>query len=294
MSAVGVVDLGTARAKLTVAVGEGASGALLKQYKWDVGLADAGAQTLDRLAEAVQAIAQQARQDEATIGRVVATEAFRSNPELSKSLASLEKALGRVEILTPWVEARLLWEGVSKVVLGGDPGTVLDVGGGSIQVVWGPAEDEFFSLPIGTFVLEKKFQRSADHLSLEEGRSAREYIAKELEAHSSCVPQMRPLVVGSNVMADFFESALRWMSAEHPTSSRYGMSVTVNSIEKLSRALLGASYESVYDAFPRNPRFMHGADKALLVVEEVVRLLKPSAIVPTNEALSTAIARSLL
>ncbi|MBI1308953.1 MAG: hypothetical protein GC129_03700 [Proteobacteria bacterium] len=291
MTAVAIVDLGTARAKLTIASSNG-SEVTIKQLKWDVGLGDGSEQSKSRILETARLIADAAAAESAKIARTIATEAFRSDEGLRSQLPSIGKLLGDVDLLSPSVEAQLLWQGVHDCVLNREPGVVLDIGGGSIQLVWGDSDEEFCSIPAGTFALERKFQERSEALAPDEAQRMRVFVGTGLDPVRARIPKHLPLVVGSNIMADFFSSALVW-AGEASLDESHGR-VSNAAIELLEEKIICKRYNDVYEAFKANPKFMHGADKALIVLRCAIDAVKPTAIIPTNEALSTALARSYI
>lgn len=291
MKGAAVLEIGTARAKLAVAQ-RTADGIETRVKKWELGLGKQDSKTGDiaRLRLVANEVRETVDGAELDLVKVVATEVFRTNENLASALAMVGEILGSaVEILTPAVEAKLFWEGVSLLISGDADCAAVDIGGGSVQAVWGNGTKDFFSAPLGTYSIEKRFQKQSELLAPEEAENMRSAIHREIEPLRSSGIRRSTVIVGSTVMLDFFVSACEHFGIAQSRTQENKF--PADAIDALERKLTGLRYSDAAVVFPANPGFMHGADKACIVLNEIVRALGARYVIPTNENLSSALAR---
>lgn len=212
------------------------------------------------------------------------THVFREQPALHIAAQEVAKEFS---VLTPDQEANYFYSAIEiEESLQPNEFWALDVGGGSIQLVWSDQKGDYLSAPCGTYSLEKKFQADLTH-ALDKGGSEWRAMAEDVKSALKSVPfsqsNNKMLVVGSNVMADFFVSALQ-------QSRPYCLEDINLLVEKIS----GKVYKDLYSLFPANSGFMHGADKLLAVICTVIELGRFEKIIPTNASLSKGICQLLL
>jgi hypothetical protein len=111
------------------------------------------------------------------------------------------------------------------------------------------------------------------------------YVKSNLAKLEPGMPLARSLVVGSNIMADFFNSVRSWLQMP------IRLEISIEELKQVSAAIIGRDYSQLGAAFPTNPKFMYGADKLLIVVVEAVKIIRPERVIPTNESVSKGIAR---
>lgn len=89
---------------------------------------------------------------------VIATEAVRRAENGDAMMARLARLATAVEVLTPESEAALAFVANRDLFRKAGPLTVVDVGGGSLQVAWGDdAVEGYVSLPLGVSVISESF-----------------------------------------------------------------------------------------------------------------------------------------
>jgi len=85
------------------------------------------------------------------------TQAFRKADNGTRIAEELSRAGANIEILSPEEEARYAFIGATADLPCGVK-CIVDIGGGSTEIVWGTASPEgYFSLPIGALTLTEKF-----------------------------------------------------------------------------------------------------------------------------------------
>lgn len=168
-------------------------------------LARRGAIGPPKVAEVVAVVRDQhdsARMHGAAQVRAVATEAVRSATNGDELCTAIRRATGlTVQILSAREEARLAFVGVAGTMLEPPPGElgVVDVGGGSSELVVGTAPDRVLwwaSLPIGSGELAHP-RLHADPPTIQELAAARQQIAGELGRLDVPRPMMAIAVGGS-------------------------------------------------------------------------------------------------
>ena len=203
------IDIGSNTTRLLVADVAGAAlvpVSELRAFTWlgrSCGEGDElAAETLAGLAEIVAAQAAEARERDARALRVVATAAVRRAANGDAACAALSAAAGvRVELLSPEEEARLAFAGAthSLTVPPQEPVAVVDVGGGSSQLVVGTRALGVAwstSLPLGSGDLAAAHLR-ADPPSARELDALRDAIGRVVAA-LRVPPVGRALAVGGS------------------------------------------------------------------------------------------------
>jgi hypothetical protein len=291
---VAVLDFGTARTKIVVARSSGGAPAFdtaTVETRFgamsDKGVRRETAEGDERILLRLVEVA--ARRLGATEFRCVATEAFRSEGSLRPVADAIQRQFGNLTILDAAVEARLFYQAVRRIEQI-ENFVAADIGGGSVQVVWGCGAGDFVSLPIGTYRLERECQQrtgffveaeSADALSI------KRRVSEALRLLSQCAPAVRgrKLVIGSNIMKDFFDHALGRLHLYRPAGE-----VRREDIEALFHACAGQRYSDLAAYFPENPTFMFGADKLLIIVVAIMDELGEDSAITTNASVSKGLA----
>jgi hypothetical protein len=202
---------------------------------------------------------------------------FRDDPEVRDAVGRTAVGLSDLAVqLSGRDEGLLLLSSASRE----QADVLLDVGGGSIQLVWhqdGAAVVR--SWPFGTYALEKTYD-------LTQGSPTERYdqvfdvITREVE--QAAEPRGRRLLVGSNVMADFF-------AAVAPHVGQTGDDWQVPDLHRARAFCASLDQQRFGEVFPQNPGFMFGGDKAMLVAEAVAAALSAHAN-PTNASVSHGMA----
>jgi exopolyphosphatase/guanosine-5'-triphosphate,3'-diphosphate pyrophosphatase len=159
-----VIDIGSNSVKLLVGQVVGANVERIYSIGQSVKLGQGAFQTrrlrpevIDRVAATVADFAATARKFSPSIFRIFATSAVREATNRADFLRTVEsRSQNRVEILSGEEEAQLLFEGVRREPgLAGSPLMVVDVGGGSTQVIVSErgAGPLYYSFPFGSLRL---------------------------------------------------------------------------------------------------------------------------------------------
>jgi exopolyphosphatase / guanosine-5'-triphosphate,3'-diphosphate pyrophosphatase len=218
-----------------------------------------------KIAEIADVVATQVRLAEelgAEAIRIVATAAIREAPNRDQAVAEIARVAGRpVEVLTEHEEGRLAFIGATKTLghpVEGDVG-VVDVGGGSSEVVVGSADGELRfvrSFKIGSGALADDYL-SNDPPSAAELRAVRERIAESFEGVELERPSQAVAVGGS-------ATSLRTL---------VGAMLEYETLERAIRILTGDPIADVAKRFELDPRRVRILPAGVLVLEKLSELL---------------------
>jgi exopolyphosphatase / guanosine-5'-triphosphate,3'-diphosphate pyrophosphatase len=224
-----------------------------------------GAVDAEKVAEVAEAVATQVRLAEelgAEAIRTVATAAIREATNRDQIVAEISRVAGvPVDVLSEHEEGRLAFLGATKTL--GHPVqgevAVVDVGGGSSEVVVGSASEGLRSVQsfkIGSGSLADDFL-SNDPPSPAELRAVREYIAEFFEGIEFEQPGQAVAVGGS-------ATSLRAL---------VGAALEYETLERAIRVLTGAPIAEVAKRFELDPRRVRILPTGVLLLEKLSELL---------------------
>jgi exopolyphosphatase / guanosine-5'-triphosphate,3'-diphosphate pyrophosphatase len=224
-----------------------------------------GAVDVEKIAEVAEAVATQVRLAEelgAEAIRTVATAAIREATNRHEIVAEISQVAGvPVEVLSEHEEGRLAFLGATKTL--GHPVqgevAVVDVGGGSSEVVVGSASEGLRSVQsfkIGSGSLGDDFL-SNDPPSPAELRAVREYIAEFFDGIEFEQPGQAVAVGGS-------ATSLRAL---------VGAALEYETLERAIRVLTGAPIAEVAKRFELDPRRVRILPTGVLLLEKLSELL---------------------
>jgi exopolyphosphatase/guanosine-5'-triphosphate,3'-diphosphate pyrophosphatase len=224
-----------------------------------------GAVDADKVAEVAEVVATQVRLAEevgAEAIRTVATAAIREATNREEMVAEISRVAGvPVDILSEHEEGRLAFLGATKTL--GHPVegevAVVDVGGGSSEVVLGSAAEGLHSVrsfKIGSGALADDFL-SNDPPSPSELRAVREHIAEFFDGVELEQPGQAVAVGGS-------ATSLRTL---------VGAALEYETLERAIRVLTGDSIAEVARRFELDPRRVRLLPTGVLLLEKLSELL---------------------
>jgi hypothetical protein len=299
VSRIAIFDLGSARTKLLIASYRYDGSMEVKRYKEETSLAGEldnenliSKDTENDFVAAVSRLATIAANANVDALISVATDAFRRAKNSKALIQRLKNVVGDVSTLSPINEGLIFHASVKQTYSLSEEFCLLDIGGGSVQIVWGDSANQVNSIPTGTFKLESQFQ-SGNPPTDNVYKAMQVYIRKEA---SSVIPNkliINTLIFGSNCMEEFFLNALHTAKLITP-DTKVGKAFPLYFVQDLFDKIKGRDYEKLNVFFPENPKFMFGADKALLNILVVSDLLSVKNVMPTNESVSTGLARLAL
>ena len=291
---VAIIDIGSARLKVTISIKEG-NGYKLIQHKGETHLSSHVSKdnVLDEdfiyssFTETLKMVNELITKNRCTRTVILGAYVFRTAKNSMKIADYIKGIIGEMTILEEWVEGALFYSKMKKQ-LNLENFIVVDLGGGSVQLSFGDKPNDVYSIPIGTFTLEKSFQSSKELTTLDEQEKMRSFIVSTFPDLTK--KKFEFVVMGSNCMESFTSSALDFANLKSDNISFHDLSVIpLSSLEYIYSAIKDQRYDSLASYYPENPFFMYGADKALLTLIELCRFLSLDKIFPTNESISTSL-----
>lgn len=219
--------------------------------------------------------------------RVIATEIFRKNKELKNTLEYVTSEFDvNLEILTPDRECELLAANFNLA----ESDLLLDVGGGSVNTIYkldGKLHSHCHSL--GAYVLHNLFQSHGEIFDDIIYTNIDQHIKKIMNSYATTHKgKFMRIILGSNQMLSFFNS----LSEKSGFNFMKDGSFNSNIIKDLiTEVFLNKKYQDLFKYFDKNPSFMYGADKMMLILKNCVEFSGASIISPTDDGISLGLAR---
>ncbi len=287
---VGIIDIGSARTKLLIVSDD----VILttKKFKFETKLASylnnniieqEGVQAIEvSLKECFKVFLENNVKDYI----IVATEALRQAENGNEILNRFEKEYGAVNLLDTNIEGAVFYSSIKN--LNNDSFCLIDIGGGSVQIVWGGNKVDIHSIETGTYLLEKKFQKEFPPTTKELDNMAN-YIKDKLDSVSHPNNKIDKIIFGSNCMEDFIKE----VTAALDLDINY-KEFTIEECQKVLDSISSKSFDTIKLFYPSNPFFMYGADKALINLITIARWMNVKKLSPTNNSLSLGMAELLM
>jgi len=210
--------------------------------------------------------------------RAVATSAVREAGNGGEFIQRIYDEVGlRVRVISGKDEARLIFLGVSQVMdLGGEPTAILDIGGGSVEVIVvedGKAVD-LHSLKLGVARLTEVFFDSDPPRPRSVVKLVR-YAEEQLDEAFSEGPKRktRRVVVTSGTMTTLASMAAHRLGV-HPGTQVHGLEVPAAAIAQLARDLRYADRQERLQMRGMDPKRVELIVAGALVAEAVLARLK--------------------
>lgn len=219
--------------------------------------------------------------------RVVSTHALREMGQVGMKVArEIERKTGfKVESISQQQEAELFYNAVLRDFKKTVDLAIVDVGGGSVQILMGNKDQLHTSylLKTGTSTLWDKFTPTHEELDFpkpEEIRSMKDYMLRELQP----IPKglKTPIVYGSSCIIDVFRG-VRIPLQRYNFSPSHPYKVSVSDMENFLDKVWEIPYEIREQKFVSPTyRYMWGVDKAFLNVVELAKKIDAPFIIPSN------------
>lgn len=305
---VGVIDIGTLKVKFMVAEVK-PSGKLITKYKSNnlTGLGvniegNGGRPEEKRLKDTILELKRCGvllEKDKVRKFRVVSTHALREMGSIGSDIAKrIENEVGlKVEIISQKEEAELFFNAVVKDFQTTRDFTLVDVGGGSVQILIGNKNKlkGSYLLKTGTATLWGKFtpkHTEMDFPKRSEIRKMKNYILEQLQP----IPMnlKTPLVYGSSCIIDLFKGiGLPLQKYTYSDSNPYKANLT--DMENFLENVWEIPYEIREEKYlSPTYRYMWGVDKAFLNVVELAKKIQAPYIIPTNSNINQGLIQSLI
>lgn len=291
---IAVVDVGSARTKVYLAsvLGTEVDTAQIGKYEFDLAsvLRSDAAVEHAALGNILRQCRQMAMNAGATQMVAIATEAARASARADVLREQSNAAGVDVGLLGSSAEGALLLSALESKGEIPSGWAAVDIGGGSVQWVWrSPAGEAIVrSAPVGTFALEHTFQAGSP-ATAGELENMRMHVHARFQECLADKPTFEGLVFGTSCMATFFSSALSAAGRAPARIDDAAAYYDLDSAAVLARSLAGRPYDELGEYFPDNPKFMYGADKLLVVLQEAMAMAAAREFRGTNLSLAAGI-----
>ncbi len=307
---VGVIDIGTLKVKLQIA-DISPSGQFETTYQSNT-LTRLGAQMVDNkpvteyLRDTIKELKRCQKvleaQDIKKI-RVVSTHALREMGQTGLDIiATIKKKTGfEVEIISQEEEANLFFQAVIKDFKTNQDFTIVDVGGGSVQVLIGNKNElkHVALLKTGAAYLGDRFSprhEASDNPTREEIRQMQEYIMEQLAEIPAGIKT--PVIYGSSCIIDVFKS-MKVKLEDYSDSPTHPYKTSVKELETFLDQVIPMPYQERADKYPLylnnvgQKYYMWGIDKALLNILSICQKEQSPYVIPTNANINNGLILSL-
>jgi exopolyphosphatase / guanosine-5'-triphosphate,3'-diphosphate pyrophosphatase len=230
--------------------------------------------------------------------RVVSTHALREMGKVGKDIAGkIKKEVGlNVEIISQEEEANLFFSAVLRDFKTDQDFTVVDVGGGSVQVLIGTNKKlkQTYLLKTGAQYLFDTFSprhTGADFPTREEIQKMQDYIMQQLIP----IPQKigTPVIYGSSCIIDVFKTiGIKLNKFKYSKSHPYYTKVA--EMEKFMNKITPVPYDKRERMFNFYQKYyMWGIEKAFLNIINICKKENSSQIIPSNANINEGLILSL-
>jgi len=230
--------------------------------------------------------------------RIVSTHALREMGKIGKEIAlQIKDEVGiSVEIISQQEEAELFYKAVLRDFSTDDNFTVVDIGGGSVQILIGNKNKliKSFLLKCGAQLLFDRFSprhTGNDFPTRSEIRKMERYIMEQLSPIPANIKT--PVVYGSSVIIDLFQTIGLKME-NFGLSNAHPYKTNVSEIKRFLDRIIPIPYDQREEQykFPQK-YYMWGIDKAFLNVFKICKKVDAPYIIPSNANINQGLLLSL-
>ncbi|MBI3887612.1 hypothetical protein HY310_00915 [Candidatus Microgenomates bacterium] len=231
--------------------------------------------------------------------RVVSTHALREMGEGGKKLASeIKNKVGfDVEIISAKEEAELFFKAVLSDFETDEDFTIIDVGGGSVQILIGNKNQlkKSYLIKTGTMTLWNKFvpgHTGKDAPNLFQVKNITKFVKEEL----SEVPHglKTPIIYGSSCVIELF-FGMRIPVRPFNKSKSHPYVAEISHLEKFLEDIWLIPYDEREKRYKSpTPKYMWGIDMGLTNVLTLAKIVDAPYIIPSNANINQGLIKSLL
>jgi exopolyphosphatase/guanosine-5'-triphosphate,3'-diphosphate pyrophosphatase len=218
--------------------------------------------------------------------RVVSTHAMRCAKNKDEIIKRIKKQVGfEVENITQEQEAKLFFSAVLRDFPDKRDYAVLDMGGGSVQVLIGSQGNlkSTHMMQTGAQFLHDNFTKDPSNpesfTTLEDLEKMKNYILKQLLPLKKA--EDLPLIYGSSNIIDLMK-AIKLPLEEHGDSKTHPYKTYSSHLQEFMQRMLPYPYAKREEMYPFQWGYMWGIDKAFLNVNLLAKHLNSPYIIPSN------------
>jgi len=223
--------------------------------------------------------------------KMVATESIRKADNVEEVLESFKNGSGNIpEIISQEDEAELFFKAVTRNFPKDKKVAVVDMGGGSIQILIGKRGEkcEMHFVPLGVYFLQQKFVTDTSNEgkpSDEELALLRGYIQGVLHASNVPMDIETPLIYGSSNVLDLF-NMIPIKKAQSTLSSTHPYEVIPEELPVFLDEIKDLSHAQREKKYPLQWGYMWGIQMAFYNAYYLAKRLGSKVIIPSNVNIS--------
>ncbi len=235
--------------------------------------------------------------------KVVATESLRKSDNKDYIIGRFEKAIGaKIEVITQRREAEVLFSAVCENLQYQGEFGMVDMGGGSIQLVIGKVGDkksiirEVFYIPLGVYKLQQKFISD----NSKEGKATdkelvdmRNYIEKVISGFDFGLDSPIPLLYGSSNILDLCKF-LGFDLKRSNLGGKHKYKVSIDEFIGFLDVIKDMSHQEREDKFPFEYGYMWGVQVAFYNIYFLAKVFRVNYVVPSNVNIAEGYIREFL
>jgi exopolyphosphatase/pppGpp-phosphohydrolase len=292
-----VVDIGSLKVKFIVAEATDNNIDIIKKDSKltliGKGLKEEGHQILEesslKTIKAVKQFQKQAKILNVKAIKIVATEGLRKAKNIKEFLQVFEKEVGQsLEIISQEQEAKTLFNAVIQDFPEDQDIALVDMGGGSVQVIIGNKNGikSIHFLPLGVYFTQQKFV-SKLHDGLDSYPSEEEllklttYIQNTINDSDMPNGTGTPLVYGSSVILELFKF-LRFDLKESSLSLKHPYHTSPSELKKFLEVIKNKTHREREEMYPFQYGYMWGVQMAFTNAITIAKHLGTNIIIPSN------------
>ncbi|MFA6007927.1 MAG: hypothetical protein WC784_04790 [Candidatus Shapirobacteria bacterium] len=303
---VGVIDIGTLKVKMLLGEWRGEE---FKEIYQSNALSCLGVrmnennnrpfeENIKKLIEILKECKRVIKENKVKKVRVVSTHALREMGEEGQKIANrIKKECGlKVEIISQEEEANLFFKGVMQDFDDEQDFTIVDVGGGSVQVLIGNKKElkNMYLFKTGAQYLMDVYtskQGGEDHPEWEEMEKMKDFVKSKL----SVLPKglRTPVIYGSSCILDVFKE-LNLEMEEYCGSKSHTAKCKIEMLKSFYEEIVPIPYRERDKRYlPNREYYMWGLDKALVNILTICEIVDSPFVIPSNANINLGLIASL-
>lgn len=226
---------------------------------------------------------------------IFSTEVMRKALNANEVVKEIEIKTGiPLRVLSHEDEAKVFWHGATYDFPEGMKIVAIDIGGGSVQLMYGTKDklEKYYLFKTGALVLRERFIKS-EPATEDEWNSIEEYIEKESEIVDILVEENTPIIHGSGSVIDFYKEA-NFDCKPYAFSLSHPLQIDLAKTEKFYNKLKYMQREERIKYFPSDPAFMDGAGIGLANLLIFCKRLGVKYELPSNKNINEGLIRLVM
>jgi len=219
--------------------------------------------------------------------KMIATESLRKAKNLDDVMEDFVKFIGmKPEIITQEEEAKIFYKAVLRDFPKNKRVTLVDMGGGSMQILAGTKEnlENCFLLPLGVYFLQQKFAKNSHEdgkPTNQELKLCQKYIKDNISKLKSQKSAKNEIIYGSSNVLNLFKF-IKLKLKNYTFSERHPFYTNTNELIRFLSIIKDMSYKQREQKYPFQWGYMWGIQMAFINVLTLAEFMESDTIVPSN------------